>query len=195
VADAVRQRPGGRSERIRLAVIEATLDALAEDGFAELSVERIAARAGVNKTTLYRRWGSTDDLLVEALMSAPPDRAPPPDTGSLRGDLVAYGLSLLALGADARALAITRAFNAMPPDSKLAGLRTAVFDRRFETLRGIFDRGRARGEVTGAVDVEHVFEVLMGAGPFRLLVWGKPVSKRYINKQVEFVLRAIGAPE
>src|SRR5262245_42346850 len=82
------QRLGGRSERVVRDVIQATAAELARVGYAALRVEDVAAQAGVNKTTVYRRWPPKADLVGAALRGvrgAPPE---PPDTGSVRADLL-----------------------------------------------------------------------------------------------------------
>ena len=80
--DAVRQRPGGRSARIRAAALHAALEELAEVGYAAFSLDAVARRAGAHKTTLYRRWGTPDDLLLEAMTEAAQESVPIPDSGA-----------------------------------------------------------------------------------------------------------------
>src|SRR6266511_5046821 len=82
------RRPGGRSARVRSDAIAATLAELAERGYAALSLESIARRAGVHKTTLYRRWGTREELVLEAMLARAGEHISVPDTGSLRGDLL-----------------------------------------------------------------------------------------------------------
>lgn len=81
------RRPGGRSARVRDAVRQATLAELAEHGYAGLTVERVAERSGVHKTTVYRRWGGVEGLISDALELAADEPWPIPDTGSIEGDL------------------------------------------------------------------------------------------------------------
>src|SRR6188768_1360597 len=83
-----RARTGGRSARVVSEVLSATLEAFAEQGYAGLSVEAVALRAGVNKTTIYRRWPTKTDLVGAALVSLRDDDPEPPNTGSLRDDLL-----------------------------------------------------------------------------------------------------------
>jgi AcrR family transcriptional regulator len=90
-------RTGGRSERVREAVLEAAFGELIDVGYAALSVESIAVRAGVNKTTIYRRWPTLEDLLVDALTAWSRDAIPVPDTGSIESDLLAAGRELAEL--------------------------------------------------------------------------------------------------
>ena len=82
-----KRRPGGRSARIRQAVLDAAFAELGEKGYGGLSIEAVALRSGVAKTTVYRRWPTRDELVADALDSRSDRNEPVPDTGSLRGDL------------------------------------------------------------------------------------------------------------
>src|SRR5690242_201393 len=88
--DAATVRPGGRTARVATAVRDATLAELTEHGYAGLTVENVAERSGVHKTTIYRRWGGVDGLIVNALDLAAQDSWAPPDTGTLEGDLTGF---------------------------------------------------------------------------------------------------------
>ena len=81
-------RTGGRSERVVRDVLRATIDELARSGYAALRVDDVAARAGVNKTTVYRRWPTKTDLVAAAIRASAGQHEPVPDTGSARRDLV-----------------------------------------------------------------------------------------------------------
>ena len=82
-------RTGGRSARVREAILTAAFGELIDNGYAALSMEAVASRAGVNKTTIYRRWPTLDDLLVDALMEWSHDAFPDHNTGSIETDLLA----------------------------------------------------------------------------------------------------------
>src|SRR5688572_4964508 len=88
------QRPGGRSARVRTAVLAATLELLVETGYDGLSVDAVAARACVHKTTVYRRWPTKAALVAAAATDRSEQLVPVPDTGSLVGDLTALGRSV-----------------------------------------------------------------------------------------------------
>ncbi len=90
------RRPGGRSARIRSAVLTATLKELAAVGYGHLSFEGIARRAGVHRSTLYRHWNDKHELVTEALLARSEVTMPIPDTGSLRTDLLEFGRSIVA---------------------------------------------------------------------------------------------------
>src|SRR5688572_4061157 len=81
------RRPGGRTARTRDAVFEATLDELGAVGYAHTSVEAIAQRAGVHKTTIYRRWGTKDRLVADTLAHAALVRIEVADTGDIDADM------------------------------------------------------------------------------------------------------------
>src|SRR5579862_7114745 len=82
-----RRRPGGRTARATQAILAAVIDELAETGYAALSLDRVAARAGVHRATVYRRWASKEALTADAVLASAAQDVPPPDTGTLRGDL------------------------------------------------------------------------------------------------------------
>src|SRR4051812_1829696 len=88
VKAAPRPRTGGRSARVVNEVMSATLEVFAQHGYAGLTIEAVALLAGVNKTTVYRRWPSKVELLGAALVSLRDEEPEPPDTGSLREDLL-----------------------------------------------------------------------------------------------------------
>src|SRR3954449_2137582 len=86
---STRPRPGGRTARIRAQVLDAVRAELGEHGYDGLSMDAVATRAGVHRTTVYRRWGDVGGLLADVLDAASDDDWQPPDTGSLEGDLEA----------------------------------------------------------------------------------------------------------
>jgi AcrR family transcriptional regulator len=95
MVDTAVNRPGGRTARVRAAVLDATVAELVERGYAALSVEGVVARAGVNKTTVYRRWGSKDSLIVDAVETFAVAQADVPDSGDVDEDLQLWARSIL----------------------------------------------------------------------------------------------------
>ncbi len=92
---ATRLRPGGRSARVQAAVHQAVRDLTALHGRDALTIPQIAAQAGVTPSTIYRRWGDLVELLADVSIERLRDEAEPPDTGSVRGDLLAWGEQFL----------------------------------------------------------------------------------------------------
>ena len=93
-------RPGGRTARVRAAVLDAVHAELADHGYLGLTVENVAARAGVHKTTVYRRWGTIDVLVADALDHTRETEWPVPDTGTVEGDLIAIATEVADTFAD-----------------------------------------------------------------------------------------------
>ncbi|WNM30842.1 TetR/AcrR family transcriptional regulator [Streptomyces sp. Li-HN-5-11] len=91
-----RRRPGGRTARIRQQVLDAVVAELGEHGYDGLTTDAVAARAGVHRTTVYRRWGDVGGLLADVLDAASDDDWQPPDTGSLESDLAALNQEIYA---------------------------------------------------------------------------------------------------
>ena len=89
-------RPGGRTARTRAAVLAAVTGELIEHGYAGASVERVAARAGIAKTTIYRRWGGLDGLLADLMAGYAAQQIPVPDQGDLGSDLRALARAVVA---------------------------------------------------------------------------------------------------
>ena len=101
---AVRRRTGGRSARVREAVLKATLHAVAEHGADAVSISEIARQAEVHETSIYRRWPTKEHLVLDALLDYSEAKLPIPDTGTLRDDLVAFATEVTAyLDSPARA--------------------------------------------------------------------------------------------
>lgn len=160
-------RPAGRprSEKAEKAIIEATLDLISEGmGISELSIEAIASRAGVGKTTIYRRWSNKEDLVVDALVTL---KAPPPALSgeSVRADLITL---LDAMRVEAGMGRVRCVMNiAMSEHDRYPRLmerffKTAIEPRR-QAMRDTLERGVANGELRADVDVDLAMALLSGA--------------------------------
>ena len=150
-AQAPTARPAGRprSARAEKAIIDATLDLVGESvSLSELSIEAIAARAGVGKTTIYRRWASKEDLLVHALavLKAP---MPPPEGVSVRDDLITYLRFLQREACDARSRCVMNiAMNESERHPRLVErIRQATIEPRRAAIAALLRRGIATGEL------------------------------------------------
>lgn len=160
-------RPAGRprSEKAEKAIIDATLDLISEGmGISELSIEAIASRAGVGKTTIYRRWSNKEDLVVDALSTL---KAPvPPLAGtSVRDDLISLLDAMRQEHGNKRSRCVMNI--AMSEADRYPQLlerfvKRAVEPRR-QALRGVIERGVASGELRADVDVDLGMAILSGA--------------------------------
>jgi len=197
VADTTRkagtQRPGGRSARVRAAALAATLEELAEEGYSTLSLDSVARRAGVHKTTLYRRWGTREALVLEAMLERVSERVPVPDTGSLRDDLLALAGAAAATMTTPEGEAHVRAVAAAGShDSALAAANRQFWEERLALDAVVVERAVARGEVPAGTEPRPVIEALLGPLYFRLLVTGERPDRRFIGQVVDLVIDGVG---
>lgn len=142
-----RPRPGGRSARVRRAVLDATLDLLHLHGMDGLTVAEVSTRAGVHETSIYRRWGTRENLMIDALLEEAEELLPIPDTGSLRDDLIAYLTSLAAYLSTPQGNAFDRALAAAGDDPAASQARKQYWDTRHTRSGEIITRGIDRGEL------------------------------------------------
>jgi AcrR family transcriptional regulator len=176
---AAGRRPGRpRSEEAHQAIIAATLQVLIEDGFAKLSMERVAEKAGVGKATIYRRWKSKAELVAEALSTLHLEQTPP-DEGSLQGDMLAFAQRQIALvRAEPRFPRLAPRLLAESADDP--ELHTIVREHLVDPIRGmiaeIVRRAIKRGELRRNLDVERVVDLIHGPVIYRFLLSGADVD-------------------
>ncbi len=179
-------RPGGRSARVRRAVLDATLDLLVERGSPQLGVEAVAARAGVHKTTVYRRWRTRSQLLKEALVDWTEARIDVPDTGSFDADVRALARSLAAYLELPRTAAVMRTIaSEHGRDAELADWLEGFFAHEVETLSVVVERAVEREELSSEADGYRLIEVLVGPMMQRILISGKPLDADFADEIAE----------
>lgn len=155
-------------------------------------MEAVAARSGVNKTTLYRWWPSKDALLAAALNDSDLLSFTVPDTGTLREDLLAVAAGIRQLLTDeATAPIATAVLAAAPGRPQLATIGRAFFAGRLERERPMFERAVQRGELSGSADPAAIMDTLAGAIWFRVLLRGEAASPEYLRDIVDLVLSGI----
>ncbi|MFE5482615.1 TetR/AcrR family transcriptional regulator [Streptomyces sp. NPDC056527] len=188
------RRPGGRTARTRAAVRDAVLTGLAEHGYPALTVEYVAEHSGVHKTTLYRRWGSMEGLLADALDLAGEDSWTPPDTGSLDGDLRALAREVVESFADQGAAAAPTAFVGAAFQSERAAeaLRT-FYSERFARCEVVVERASARGEAPVGTDAGAVVRAVSAPLFLRLFVTREPVDTATADQAARATLAAVTA--
>ena len=163
-AGPANRRPGRpRSEQAEQAIIEATLDLFAEQGFEGACVEAVAARAGVGKATIYRRWPNKEELLLAAFGSLK-SPFPEPEGVSVRDDLLAMFEVMCADKADprkARRYALLLGEGEKYP-RLMARYKETVVEPRREAMRAVIRRGIQTGELRPDTDVEIAMLTLTG---------------------------------
>jgi len=169
------QRPGGRTARTRATVLQAVVAELAEYGYAGTSVERVAQRAGIAKTTIYRRWGGLDGLLADLMAEYAAREIPVPDEGDLDRDLRALARMVAASVADP---AIRTAFGSMlaaaVQDPAARELMSGFLAGRVARMAVIVDRAVERGELLPDTDAAEVLRSMAALMYGRLFFAGEP---------------------
>ncbi|MFE9092991.1 TetR/AcrR family transcriptional regulator [Streptomyces sp. NPDC007264] len=166
-------RPGGRTARVRAAVLRAAGDVLAEHGFAHLDLADVARRAGVGKTTVYRRWGSVTALVAELLRDMAEQSLPRVDTGSALGDLRANAELVQRTLADERQGALFRAVIAAGVcDTHAAAALRHFYEVRVAEWEPCVTAAVARGEFPEGTDAGAVVRAVSAPLYYRMLTTG-----------------------
>ena len=189
---APRPRPGGRSARIRAAVLDTVMEMLREQhGSAEaLHVAEVAARVGVPESTIYRHWKSREELLVEAVMLHMDETTPLPDTGSLRADLRTslHASAAFLQSPDGRLLTRSMFATMKHEESKI---RQVYWTTRFSQTGALIQRAIERGDAAPETDPGAVMTALVGALYVRLLVLDAPLDMPFLDQLERLVLEGI----
>jgi AcrR family transcriptional regulator len=189
------RRPGRpRSGQADQAIIDATLDLFADYGPDGLNIEQVAARAGVGKATIYRRWPGKEDLLLDAIdaLRAP---LPQPQGRSVRADLTALIEALCKEAADPRR---RRLFALLHGDGVgyprlVAKFSQIIMEPRRELIRSVLRRGVATGELRETTDVDAAMYLLSGAVLARSGAGPQPAGTRYAKRVVDELLQGLSA--
>ena len=173
-------------------ITTAAAELLLQRGFDRTTVDDVAARAGVGKATVYRRWPSKEDLAVAAMETLYSAEMPEQDTGSIRTDLTASYRSVLAFvntpdGADFLRTSIAESVR----DDRIAALHRSSTERREAHSRVTFERAIARGEVRPDIDVDAAVQWLGGLLAIRAITHRPMPPVEDAEKLVEFTLRGV----
>lgn len=187
----IKRRTGGRSARVRDAVLRAALEAIAETGPGDVTISDIARRAGVHATSVQRRWGSRENVLLDALLSYSRAQLPIPDTGSLRDDFIAFGGSMAAYLATPLGDAVARMLAASEDDETIAANRAEFWQARYDIARVIVDRAVDRHEVAADTDPELALEMLVGPLLYRKVLVRQPVDDGFVERLVDSLMNGL----
>ena len=190
--EATRGRP--RDPEADRAILQATIELLGEIGFSAMSIEGVAARSGVAKTTIYRRFDSKLELVLNAMnRSLAIDEIP--DTGSLRGDIRAMMLErggMLILGGRGAAIIGTLLVERERNPKLLEPFRRLILEPRLRQLRHITERAIQRGEIRAEADYKFVGASLFGSIVVSTLT-GEEIDEEAVERLIDNVCRVIGA--
>jgi AcrR family transcriptional regulator len=167
-------RPGGRSARVRSSVLQSAFELLVRKGIEAFSIAEVAAQSGVHATSIYRRWGTKDALVREACLHQADVALPIPDTGSLRSDLVALLDRLVAWMASRQGQVLLALSSSQHPH--VVSARRNYWRRRFDLIRPVFEKAKARGEFPRQTDPIEFLEMLIAPLYLRALMTAERVE-------------------
>ncbi|MBF6333713.1 TetR/AcrR family transcriptional regulator [Nocardia transvalensis] len=170
-------RPGGRTARVREAVLRATGDLLAERGFAQLDLAEVATRAEVGKTTVYRRWRTPAGLVADLLTEMAETSLPHADTGSLHGDLLANARLVARTLTDPRQGPLFKSLVAAATcDPDAAAALHRFYDTRLTEWTPCIRSAITRGELPPETNPRAVLSAVSAPLYYRLLTTGDPID-------------------
>jgi AcrR family transcriptional regulator len=185
--------PARRSERSRQAILAAASDLLTETGYSDLTIEAIAARAGVGKQTIYRWWRGKGSVILDALVETAVRDLELPDTGDLRADLRVIVRATVAEFADPRLSATTRALTieTLADDNLAEQVRDRLLRPQLAAVESRLRAGQRAGHIRADLDLDQVVELLFGPIYHRWLLRNGPLTEAYADGLVELVLAAV----
>jgi AcrR family transcriptional regulator len=188
---APRGRP--RSERAHQAILDATNEILEERGLVDLTMDEVAQRAGVSKPTIYRRWPTKGTLVFEAFSADFLTRQPLPDTGSLRGDLLAALRTWIRV---VKGTVTGRTLRSLIAEVQRDPELAEIWRDRFigpvrAQHRTMIDRAVERGEISPSADPDVVLDLLYGPAYHRLLQSHLPLTDRFAQAVIDTVVAGV----
>lgn len=180
-------------------ILDAALDVLAETGYDGMTIDMVAARAKAGKATLYRRWASKTELVLDAvacMKSSGQDLTSPPDTGTLRGDLVAMVKSPTIAESERKLKVMAGIVSMIARDPELAvAAHEALVEPRAAANRIIFQRAIDRGEISADSDVETLCTIGSAMAAYRTLMLRQRVDRDFMVDVIDrIILPAAGIP-
>ena len=175
-----------RSETSRQAILRATLDLVAENGYANATIDGIAARAEVGKQTIYRWWPTKADVVLEAVATKADLRIPTTDHGSYAHDLRTFLDASYLMASDPQIADLLRALMAEAQINPEFGerFRTAFLQRRRQAFAVITDRASQRGDLPARPDPGTAADIVFGTIWYRILATGQPFDDQLIDDLV-----------
>jgi len=187
-----KEKTSRRAQRERT-ILRATLEELAGADYGALSIENVAKRAGVNKTTIYRRWPTKAELVGAALTALADQMVFGPSAGSLRADLVEIGRRMLNLALSLEGQGLARLGVLRRPETELADVAARLRVQRQRKLEELLTTAVSRGELSKDADLALMLDMLGGLLHVRLFVKGEGVDELVIARAVDVLLTGINS--
>lgn len=176
-------------------ILDAALEMLSQGGYAGLTLDELARRAGVAKTTILRRWPSKGAVAAAAVERLALQTVDLPESGSLRGDLHALVASAIAAFTRGRGTFVPALMRESGSHPEIADLLLRIVHTRRLAYRRVLTRAVARAELDPDVDLDLVIDLLVGPVWTRLLITRDPILPTLVDEIVDAVLRAFPTPE
>lgn len=186
-----RGRP--RSEVAHEAILDAAITLVREVGYDAVTIEGIAARAGVGKATVYRRWAGKETVVVEAIQRLMSNAMRVPDTGSTDRDVRFLMRVAQGMYADpSTPMLLSGLVAAMARSASIAGaVRSSFVANWRDSMRAVLVRGKTRGDIAGGIDLELALDLLGGPAFHRALIGGRTIDGAFVSGVVDVVLRGL----
>jgi AcrR family transcriptional regulator len=192
-AAASRGRGRPRDGALDARILEQVLTLLGSRSYDGLTLDELAERSGVAKTTILRRWPSKAAVVAAAVEHLALQSMPVPDTGSLRGDAQALLHGAVETFVRGRGQFVPRLIREAGDHAQITRLVTALVQSRRQAYRRVLALAVARGELTPGVDQALLIDLLIGPLWTRLLITGDPITDEFVDAIVEVVLTAFDA--
>ncbi|MFF7635848.1 TetR/AcrR family transcriptional regulator [Kitasatospora sp. NPDC008050] len=176
-----------RGERVRQAVLAATVDLLTSQGLAATTVASVARAAGVHETSVYRRWKTRENLVFDALATHSDAALPTPDTGDVRTDLSALFTALARYLATPAGTALLHLGTVRGEDDLEEG-RRSYWQARMHRAEAVVRRGIDRGDLPADTDPHLLVEAIAGPLLARVLLTGEPLESTLVPRLVDLIL-------
>ena len=180
-----RPRDASRDDALR----QAAIAVMAEVGYRALTMDAVAARARAGKATIYRRWDSKLDLVIDSCNQLVSEHISEPDTGSLRGDLREFLMAFAKFLSGPSGKAAQALVGELPHEPELAeAFRSTFLMSQRDTLKRIIERATGRGEVSDEAPKGMLIELSGAALTYRLMITGDPLDEAFVDKVLSTVL-------
>jgi len=190
--------PNRRDPQVHRLILDATVALLEHGGYKKLSIDAIAAKAGVGKQTIYRWWPNKASLVMEAYIVAGEERVPEPDTGSVIGDLEAILVPVFAQNTvydRGAALANKSMMAEAQLDPAFHESYTALHQSWWGPLRNVLERAKTRGELHTDTDTDALIDMMLGASWYRMLLEHAPLDALFARTIVRTAVEGNRPPE
>ncbi len=189
-----RGRP--RDEDVRVRILAGALELLEESGFANITTEAIAERAGASKATIYRWWPNKSAVLLEALREAVALELPFPDTGNLGDDVRIQLRNFVSLLTGPRGRTFAGFLAAAQSDAEIAeSFRTVWIEPRRKRAKQVLQKHQQNGTLRKDVDLGHLLDLLYGPFYLRLLAGHQPLGRKFADSISELALQGLVSSE